>query len=319
MKAKIRNNKVLNFALDYIVWIFLALFIVMMGIIKPVFFQPKIMTNILQQATVLGVITIAMAMAILLGAINLSVVGTAAFSATVSTTLMVNHGVPWALAIAICVGTGTLVGLINGLFIVKLKAVPLIETLAMNMLLTGAVLAITRGVSITNYPDAYKFVGQGRIGGMPVLPLVLIVMYVLFYFIWQKTTFGRSLFAVGGNEQSAYVAGINVNKVRILSFTIGGAVCGLAGFLLSSYMGAVTTSFGESYEMQSIAAAVIGGVSLTGGVGSIPGILGGALLMTAINVGLQILGIQSYYVPLFSGIMVTLAVLVDALKNNLKS
>lgn len=311
------RHKAVRFCVDNIVWVLLILSIVIMGILKPIFFTPRILANILTQTTVLGIITVAMSMAILLGAINLSVVGTAAFSAAISTSLMVNNGLHWTLSILLSILIGLAIGWINGMVIAKLKAVALIETLAMNMVLQGAVLAYTKGQTVTNYPDAYRMIGQGKIGEFPVLPIVLVVVYILFYIIWNYTAFGRSVFAVGGNEHSAYAAGINVDRIKIACFAIGGALCGLAGFCLASYMGAVTTSFGDSYEMSSIAASVIGGVSLTGGKGSIPGILGGALLMTVIQVGLQILGISSYYVTLCSGLMVFLAVLVDAMKNSI--
>lgn len=313
-----KKRKILDIGINNIVWVLLIVSIVVMGIIKPVFFTPKIFANILTQTTVLGVFTIAMAMAILLGAINLSITGTAAFAAAIATSLMVYKSMPWYAAAFLCLVIGLAVGLLNGFIIAKVKAVPLIETLAINMVLSGAVLAITKGKSTTNYPQAYKMIGQGKVGEMPILPIVLILVYILFYLIWKYTAYGRSLFAVGGNIQSAYAAGINVNRITMSAYAVGGLMCGLAGFLLSSYMGAVTTSFGEAYEMQSIAAAVIGGVSLTGGKGTITGMLGGALLMTVIATGLQILGVSSYYVTLCSGLMVFVAVLVDAFKNNMR-
>lgn len=313
-----RRNRAASLCIDNIVWVLLVFSVVAMGIVKPIFFTPKILANILTQTTVLGVFTVAMSMAILLGDINLSIIGTAAFSAAIATSLMCYKGLPWYMAVLVCLTIGLLVGLVNGFVIAKIKAVALIETLAMNMVLSGAVLAITQGKTTTNYPDAYKVIGQGSIGSIPVLPIVLVAIYVLFYVIWKYTSYGRSLFAVGGNPASAYAAGINVDRIKMSAFAIGGLLSGLAGYLLSSYMGAVTTSFGDAYEMQSIAAAVIGGVSLSGGKGTIPGMLGGALLMTVIQVGLQILGVSSYYVTFCSGLMVFLAVLVDAFKNNVK-
>ncbi|MDD3370115.1 MAG: ABC transporter permease [Lachnospiraceae bacterium] len=261
------RKKLGSFCIDNIVWVLLVVSIIAMGIIKPVFFTPKILANIFTQTTVLGIFTVAMAMAILLGDINLSIIGTAAFSAAIATSLMCYQGLHWILAAILCMVIGFLVGLLNGFIIAKIKAVALIETLAMNMVLSGAVLAITQGKTTSNYPDAYKFIGQGSVAGLPVLPIVLFIVYILFYIVWKKTVYGRSLFAVGGNPNSAYAAGINVDRIKMTSFAVGGLLSGLAGYLLSSYMGAVTTSFGDAYEMQSIAAAVIGGVSLSGGRG----------------------------------------------------
>nr|WP_281247146.1 ABC transporter permease [Bowdeniella nasicola] len=199
--------------------------------------------------------------------------------------------------------------------VTKLRANALITTLAMNMVLQGGLLAITGGTTITNLPDSYKWVSQGQIGGFPVLPFVLIIAFVIFHLIWTRTSFGRALFAVGGNYRGAYIAGISVDKVKIWAYVVSGLLSGFAGWLLSGYMGAVTSSFGTTYEMQVIAAAVIGGVSLTGGKGSMLGVLAGTLLLTVIQVGLAILGIQSTLITLAGGLMIFAAVLIDALRN----
>ena len=221
-------------------------------------------------------------------------------------------GLPVPLAILVILVVGSLVGLVNGLVVTKLRANALIATLAMNMVLQGALLAITGGTSITSLPDSYKFVSQGKIGGFPALPIVLIVVFAVFHVIWERTRFGRGLFAVGGNSRGAYIAGIDVDRVKIWAYVVSGLLSGLAGWLLSGYMGAVTSSFGTTYEMQVIAAAVIGGVSLTGGRGTMIGVLAGTLLLTVIQVGLAVLGIASTLITLAGGLMIFVAVLIDA-------
>jgi simple sugar transport system permease protein len=308
------NKNILNICMNNVVWILLVVSILIMGMFKSSFYSFGILSNILVQGTVLGMLAIAVSMVILLGDINLSTVGTAGFSALIGV-MMMKSGLPIALAVLVILVVGGLVGLVNGLIVTKLRANALIETLAMNMVLQGALLAITNGNTISQLPDAYKYVSQGKIGIFPLLPLVLFVIFIIFYFVWNKTAFGRSLFAVGGNEQSAYIAGINVNAIKIGAFVISGLLSGLAGYLLSAYMGAVTSSFGKTYEMQCIAAAVIGGVSLTGGKGSILGVLGGTLLLTVIQVGLAILGIPSTMITLAGGLMIFVAVIIDASRN----
>nr|WP_300147383.1 ABC transporter permease [Propionicimonas sp.] len=296
------------------VWILLVLAIVIMGLFKPSFYSFGILSNILVQATVLGLLAVAISMVILLGDINLATVGTAGFSALVGVSAM-KAGLPVPLAIGVILVMGGLIGLVNGLVVTKLRANALIATLAMNMVLQGGLLAITGGTTISQLPDAYKFVSQGKIGEFPALPLVLIAVFAVFYVIWERTRFGRALFAVGGNYRSAYIAGINVDSVKIWAYVVSGLLSGLAGWLLSGYMGAVTSSFGTTYEMQVIAAAVIGGISLTGGKGSMIGVLAGTLLLTVIQVGLAILGIQSTLITLAGGLMIFVAVLIDALRN----
>ena len=311
---QLTSKKVIDFVMDQAVWILLVLAIVIMGLFKPSFYSIGILSNILVQGTVLGLLAISISMVILLGDINLSTVGTAGFSALMGVMWM-KAGLPVPIAILVILIVGALIGLANGLIVTKLKANALIATLAMNMVLQGALLAITGGATISQLPDSYKFVSQGKIGGFPALPIVLIVVFAVFHVIWERTRFGRALFAVGGNYRAAYIAGINVERVKIGAYVVSGLLSGLAGWLLSGYMGAVTSSFGTTYEMQVIAAAVIGGVSLTGGRGSMLGILAGTLLLTVIQVGLAILGIQSTLITLAGGLMIFVAVLIDALRN----
>lgn len=308
-----KSKQIKSFLLNNVVWILLIVSIIAMGAIKPIFFSPIIMANILTQATVLGVLTLAISFAILLGDIDLSLIGTMVFTAAIGT-LAMKAGLPWFLAILLIIFLGLVIGLINGVLIAKLKAVALIETLAVQILLSGAVLAITEGRAIVDLPAEYKWIGQGKIGTMPFLPIVFIIVFVIIYIVWNKTPFGRSLFAVGGNEASAYVSGIKVDFIKIAAFGISGLLAGLAGFLLSGYMGAVTNTFGTSYGNNCLAAAVIGGVSLSGGQGRVQGILGGVLLLTVIQVGLQVLGISSFYVDMAGGVMIFLAVLIDAIR-----
>lgn len=307
-------KRVIDFGMNQAVWILLVLAIIIMGAFKSSFYSFGILSNILVQATVLGLLAIAISMIILLGDINLSTVGTAGFSALLGVMAM-KAGLPVPLAILLILIVASFIGLINGLVVTKLKANALIATLAMNMVLQGALLAITGGTTISQLPESYKFVSQGKIFGFPALPIVLIVAFAVFHVIWTRTSFGRALFAVGGNYRGAYIAGIGVEKVKIWAYVVSGLLSGLAGWLLSGYMGAVTSSFGTTYEMQVIAAAVIGGVSLTGGKGSMIGVLAGTLLLTVIQVGLAILGIQSTLITLAGGLMIAVAVLIDALRN----
>lgn len=304
IKAALLNN---------VVWILLIFSVIIMGMIQPIFFAPTILANILTQATVLGVLTLAISFAILLGDIDLSLTGTMVFSAAIGTMAM-KAGLNWILSIFLIIGLGLMIGLINGFLIAKLKAVALIETLAVQILLTGAVMAITEGRAIVDLPTNYKWIGQGKIGGFPFLPIVFLVIFFIVYVVWNKTPFGRSLFAVGGNAGSAYVSGIKVDRIRILAFGVSGLLAGIAGFLLSGYMGAVTSTFGSSYGNNCLAASVIGGVSLSGGRGRVEGILGGVLLLTVIQVGLQVLGISSFYVDMAGGFMIFLAVLIDSIR-----
>ena len=235
------------------------------------------------------------------------------FSATMGL-ILIEKGVPVLLAIPAIFLTGALLGAMNGFLIAKLKAVALVETLAVKLTLLGAFLVITEGRAITSMPASYKWFGQGTVLGIPTLPIALAVVFIAVYILWNKTPYGRSLYAVGGNENAAHTSGIKVDHIKILAFTISGFQAGVAGFFLSAYMGAVTSTFGTSYDMNNIAASVIGGVACSGGQGNVLGVLGGVLLLTVIQVGLQILGVSSYYVQMINGLIIFVAVLLDALR-----
>lgn len=312
-KVKKTNIDVVSLFANNIVWFLLVAAIVIMGMMNSAFFSGNILQNILVQTAVLGVLTAGLAHVLIIGEIDLSVTGVLAFSAGLGTFLM-NKGLPWFLAIIVIILFGLLVGIINGILVAKFKAAALIETLAVGLLLEGALMALTQGRSIINFPDAFTWIGNGKIFGMPVLPIPFLLCYLIIYFVWKKTVFGRSLFATGGNTTSAHVSGINVDRIKIYAFAISGALAGFSGYLLAAYMGAVTMTFGSDLLMYTLAAAVIGGVSLTGGRGNISGVLGGVLLLTVIQVGLQILGISSYFVTMVGGAMIFVAVMVDALK-----
>ena len=298
MKKNTKNWKLK--VIDNIVWVLLLIGVIVFIILKPNYFNPianpSLYLNIPMQASVMGVMTIGLAGTILLGDIDLSCVGIMAVSAATGILIFKNGIVPIPIAMIIILIMGALLGFVNGVLIAKLKAVALIETLAMNTLLAGVVLAITRGRTITINEKGYTILGQGKIGGfLPFLVIIFLLVYIIMYFVWNRTALGRSLFAVGGNARCAKVSGINVDRIRIAAFTISGLMAGLAGLMLSSKMGSINSVFGSSYSMDIIAAAVIGGTSLAGGVGKVSGVLGGVLLLNFIQVGLQVFGMDSYY------------------------
>lgn len=310
LKVKVVNN---------VVWFLLALGIIVFIILRPNYFNPfrnpALYMNIPMQAAVMGVMTIGLAGTLLLGDIDLSCVGMMAVSAATGILAFKNLHVNIVIAVLIILAVGTALGFINGFLIAKLKAVALIETLAMNTLLAGIVLAITKGRTITINEQVYTAIGQRKLfGAVPYLVIIFLLVYVVMYFVWNRTALGRSLFAVGGNAQCAKVSGINVDRIRISAFMISGFMSALAGFMLSSKMGSINSVFGQSYSMDIIAAAVIGGTSLSGGIGRVSGVLGGVLLMNFIQVGLQVFGMDSYYVEAATGLIILVAVLIDSFR-----
>lgn len=312
-RTPIRAHHVKKFALENIVWILLVISICAMGSMNTAFFKMAIIGNILMQTACLGVLTAGQAQALLVGEIDLSIVGIMAFSAGLGTTLM-KAGLPWPLAVVFIILFALVMGWINGMLITKLGATALISTLAVGKILEGALMTLTEGVTIVGFPDGYLWIARASIGRFPLLPVPFLLVFLAIWFVWNKTTLGRSLFAVGGSSGCARVSGISVDRTKIIAFMLSGLCAGIAGYLLSSYIAAVTMTFGTGYDMNTLAAAVIGGVSLTGGRGRVSGVLGGVLLITVIQVGLQVLGISPYMTTLLSGVMIFIAVVFDAIK-----
>jgi len=302
-----------DLALDNIVWILLVAFALLANLMNPFFLSVANLQNILVQATTLGFVAVAIALTLLLGEIDLSVVGILGFTGAVGA-LAVNNGIPGPAAIGLVVLLGAVIGLINGLCVAKLRMNSLIETLAMGLALSGAVLALTKGQTLTISSESYVFVGQGSLFGWPVMPLALVLLFVVIAVVLNRTAWGRKLYATGGNKRAAFAAGINTDRLRVEAFVVSGLLSGIAGWLATAYLSGVNSTVGSNLLLYAVAAPVIGGVSLFGGRGRVLGMLGGILLLTVVQVGLQLVNISAYYVSMVGGAMIFLAVFVDALR-----
>ena len=312
--ASQRRSRALNLVLDNVVWLLIVVFALIANAMNPFFLTLPNLQNILVQATTFGFVALAVALTLLLGEIDLSVIGILGVSGATGAYLM-NRGLPGLLAVGVVLLLGALIGLVNGICIARFRMNSLIETLAMGLALGGAVLAITKGQTITISSPSYLWLGQGYAGTWPVMPIALVVVFVVLAVVLQRTRWGRRLYATGGNVRAAYASGINTNRVRVQTFVASGLLAGAAGWLTTAYLGGVNSTVGSNnLLLYAIAAPVIGGVSLLGGRGHIVGMLGGILLLTIVQVGLQIINISAYYVAIVGGVMIFLAVLVDTVR-----
>jgi simple sugar transport system permease protein/ribose transport system permease protein len=303
-------------ALSHVVWIWLAGLVVIFGIMNPFFFSTSNLQNVLVQATVLGLLGLAQSLVLLVGEIDLSIAAITGISSALGALSIQRLGLPVGLGIILGVAIATLIGFINGVCVTRLKMVSLIESLGMMIMLQGGLLAISQGNTITDMPDGYNWIGQATIGGWPIMPLVLLLGFVAMGFTLRRTILGRSLYATGGNAAAALVAGIRVQRIKIIAFTLSGFISGVAGWLLAAWQMAITSNQGEGFLLYAIAAPIIGGVSVFGGRGGTLGILGGVLLLTVIHVGLAIVYVPSFYVSMIGGILIFIAVAIDALRVN---
>ncbi len=308
------GRSILGWILHNVVWIWLIALVVIFGLFNEFFLTTSNLQNILVQATVLGMIGLAVALPLLVAEIDLSLPANLGFSSAIGALTYSTLGLPWFAAMLVGVAVATLTGFFNGLCITKLRMVSLIQTLSMMIILQGALLALTQGRTITNLSDGYVWLGQATIGGWPMMPVIFVVALMAMAVLLRNTVLGRSIYAVGGNPVASNSAGIRVDRIKIITFTIAGFIAGVAGFLLASWQMAITSNQGSSYLLYAIAAPIIGGVSVFGGRGNVVGVLGGVLLLTVIQVGLAIISVPSFYVGMIGGCMIFIAVAIDAFR-----
>ncbi|KPC49666.1 ABC transporter permease [Amantichitinum ursilacus] len=293
---------------------FIALLLVATGlaIMSPDFLTVGNLLTVMRQVSINALIAFGMTLVILLGGIDLSVGSILGLSAISSASLMAAGFNP-VFATAAGVVAGAAMGLFNGLVISKGKVAPFIATLATMTVLRGLCMVFSHGSPIAGFSsDFFSMLGGGYVAGLIPVPVVgMLVMFAVFWFVLKKTVFGRHVYAVGGNEESARLSGVKVDRIKLWVYTLSGAMSALAGVVLTSRLNSAQPNAGAGYELDAIAAVVLGGTSLTGGRGWIFGTLVGALLIGVLNNGLNLLEVSSFYQQVIKGAVILLAVLID--------
>jgi ribose transport system permease protein len=324
-----RTRRALELVLDNLVWFMLLFVLVVFSIFVPNYFQLGIFANIIEASSVLGIMSIGLALVIIAGHMDLSVESVAALSAMAVGILFCSGGiginlelnpawlaVPVSLLIALAVGA--LIGSLNGFLIVKMKMNAFIITLASYIWVRGLVLAVSGGRSAQDLARSVRWFGIQRLLGLPLTAWLAIGCFVVFSLIMAKTPFGRHLIMIGGNETAAFRAGIRVNRNLLIAFILAGAIAALAGWVLAIRTSGATANLGIGLLFNAFAAVVIGGVSLKGGVGSLPGVYAGALLLSAINTAINLMGLPATSTQVIHGLLVLAAVLLDAFKQTIR-
>lgn len=304
----------------------IALFVVF-SILKPdAFMTLDNVIAILQSTTVIGVLAIASTFVIITAGIDLSVGVLMTFCAVMAGVFMVNWGVPLPLGVVLALGVGALSGSTSGLVITKLKVPPFIATLGMMMVLRGLSLIITdtRPIYFSDV-EGFDQITLGSLIGefIPSLPipngvLILFLVAIFCAIILNKTVLGRYTFALGSNEEALHLSGVNVDRWKIAIYAFSGSICGVAGLLIASRLNSAQPALGLGYELEAIAAVVIGGTSLSGGVGTISGTIIGAFIMSVLINGLRILSVAQEWQMVLTGLIIILAVYTDNLRRNKK-
>lgn len=268
-------------------------------------------TNVLRQISTNFYLAVGIMLAIILGGIDLSVGSVLAVSGVISASLITNNAMPVPAAILIGCTAGTLLGLLNGCIIAFTNMPPFVVTLGTMNVGRGIAYLYANGNPIRVDNDAYEAIGLGYLGPIPLPVVYMIIILVVMYLLMNKSKLGSHIYAVGGNRQAAVFSGINVKKVIIIVYTLSGLAAAWAGIVLASRMCSGQPATGVGYECDAVAAAVLGGTSMTGGSGKIGGMILGALLIGMLNNGLNLLGVNSFWQYILKGVVILVAVYID--------
>ena len=320
-----RQRTLIEFALDNLVWFMLAIVLAVFSIFIPNFFQIGIFANIIEQSTFVGVAAIGLAIVVIAGNMDLSIESTMALAAMATGMLFASHGIglgltttpawlvmPLSLAIAILIGI--IIGASNAWLVVKLRMNAFIATLAAYIWVRGLVVAVSGGRSAQDLAPEIRFMAIQTFLYIPLIAWIAILCFVVFTFIMRMTPFGRHVTMIGGNQVATFRAGIRVDRLVAISFVLAGAISGLAGWLLAIRTSGATANLGVGMLFNAFAAVVIGGVSLKGGIGQLPGVYAGVLMIYSIHTAINLMGLPAHYTQMILGGLVLAAVLLDTVK-----
>lgn len=311
------NVNKLGLVQKYGMFFILLLVAAIFTILTPNFLTTSNLINILRQVSVIGIVAAGQTLVIITAGIDLSVGSIVGLAGAVSAGVTLSTGSA-TLGIASGLLTGTVFGLANGFLISRLKLTPFIVTLASMTVLSGLTLIYTGGNPILVTNPVYKFIGQGYIGPIPFPVIMLLLVYTVLYFVLKRTVHGQYIYSIGGNEKASLLSGIRVNVHKSIVYGTSGLLAGLAAIILSARLSSATPVAGTGYELDAIAAVILGGTSLFGGKGSVVGTLIGVLLLGILTSGMNLINVSPFYQNVAKGLIVLLAVLIDRIINKEK-
>jgi len=293
-----------------VIWALIVI-VIAISILTPNFLNTENLINLLRQVSINAILAIGMTYVILTKGIDLSVGSILAFSGIIAASFVTSGENNLFLAILLGLGSGLLLGFINGFVIAKFKVTPFIVTLGMMAVARGLAFIYSDGRPVSNLSEGFLLIGGGEFLSIPISIWITAVVFIIFSLVLYQTRFGRYVYAIGGSENAARISGIRVERSLIWVYSIMGLLAGLAGVILSSRVSAGLPQAGTAYELDAIAAVVIGGTSLNGGKGRLWGTIIGVLIIGVINNGLDLLGVSSYWQQVVKGSIIVLAVMLD--------
>ncbi|ADL08602.1 ABC transporter permease [Thermosediminibacter oceani] len=293
----------------------LIIMCIIFGLSSKVFFSTENLLTVALQTVIIAIIAIGQTFVIITTGIDLSIGSTIALSGIITSMLLVAK-VPVFFSIMVGLLVGIIIGFINGLVIVYGKVPPFIVTLGTMSIVRGIALVLTNGIPITNLPPGFTVIGSGRVLGIPIPVYIMIVLALVFGFILSKTKLGRYNYAIGSNFEAARLSGIDTNKVLISIYSISGFLAACAGIILTARIVSGQPTAGTGYELDAVAASVIGGASLLGGEGTVLGAVIGAFVIGVLRNGLNLLNVSAFWQQIAIGIVIIAAVYFDGLRRN---
>ena len=302
-----------DFLRDLILLAAWIVIVIVFSILSPYFLTARNFMNIGMAITVYGIAAVGSTIVLISGGIDLTV-GSVIGLAVIAVGAMLTVGAPLGVAVLGTLLVGALVGLINGVLIVQARINPLIATLGMMSIIRGFAFVYSGGVSHAIVSEDFSFLGRGRVAGMPLPILVMLLLYIVAWAIMKYTNFGHYVYSIGDNAVSCRLAGVSVKKWRYIVYIVGAASAALAGLFLASLMGAALPQAGTGYELNVIAAVILGGTSLRGGIGNLLGTLLGVVIMGTLDNGFTLLNVPAFYQLIAKGAVLILAVFIDQLR-----
>ena len=304
---------------EYMLLFAIVILAVVYSIVSPYFFTATNLLNIFTQTASLAIVAIGQALVLICGAFDMSLGQNVCFTSIFTALLIKTFGWNSYAAILAGLGMGALVGLVNGVLIAYLGVAPFVATLGTQMICKGTAKLVTNASPIPGMPDDIAWIGRGKLGPISYSIIIMLLLYILFSFILKRTKFGRDTYAIGGNSEAAYFAGINVKKHLTGVFTLTGLLSALGGIVLLSRLNTAAVTNGNLYEFDTMISCVIGGVSMTGGKGKLFQAFLGAIFLTVFFNGMTMLNVNSFIQDILKGAILIGAVLLDIFRNRKRS
>jgi ribose/xylose/arabinose/galactoside ABC-type transport system permease subunit len=303
---------------NYGILIGFILIVIILSFANPHFLTYGNVINVLRQVACIGIATVAVGVLIIMNCIDLSI-GSLFALCGIAAGIMVSTGkeglgLPAVVGYIVGILTGVVVGLFNGVTVAKGKIPAFIVTMGSMSIARGLALILAHGMPVGSFPDQFTFLGTASVDGGNLIPwsvIIFLAVILLMNFVMKKRALGRYIFAIGSNEDAAIAAGINSQKIKIMAYLVEGGLVGLGATLLASRLKSAAPALGNGYELDAIAGAIIGGVSFTGGIGSVWGMVLGAMIIGVINNGMDLLGVPAFYKQVVKGAIIIVAVLLD--------